>query len=320
MNFRAGNRKYRWIENWAKIPAQTGWAHHGIAVLRDGTVLTGGATRPEIFHLDPEGNVIDRLDVPVTETHGLTVSEENGEEILWIVDIGNKYGVEAPPSPQILKCTLQGKVLAKLERKDFDAEKEPFSPTDLTVDPGSGKIWIADGYGSSRVHRFSSDLHKELTLDGTNGAGRFNCPHSVFCDVRKGKTRIYIADRGNDRIQIFDADGKFLEVLDQGFVTPSAFAAFGNTLAVAELNARLLFLDADDNIMAEIGANRACLEREGWPNRLNENGEPASPQAFLEAGRFNSPHGMAADSDGNIYISEWLIGDRHIKLEAVPDA
>jgi sugar lactone lactonase YvrE len=321
MQIQTANRTYKWIDQWAALPEQSGWAHHGLAVLDDGTVLAGGATLPEIFRLDSDGNAIARFDVPVTETHGLTVSKENGEEILWIVDTGNKYGVEAVTPPQVLKCNLKGDVLAKRTRADFGyAENDPFSPTALQVDPAGGSVWITDGYGSSKVHRFSPDLERELTLDGTTGAGRFNCPHSIFCDTREKETRIYVADRGNDRIQVFTPDGVFLKCLDQGFVTPSAFASFDDLLVVAELNARIVLLDKDDRILGDIGEGRKNLKREGWPNQLDENGDPASPLPLLEEGHFNSPHGIAADSDGNIYVSEWLIGDRYIKLEAVPGA
>jgi DNA-binding beta-propeller fold protein YncE len=196
-------------------------------------------------------------------------------------------------------------------------ENEPFTPTALAVDPSGGSVWITDGYGSSKIHRFSPDLKKELTLDGTTGAGRFNCPHSIFCDRRRAQTRIYVADRGNDRIQIFNPDGTFLNSLDQGFITPSAFASFDDILVVAELNARLLLLDAGDQILAEIGEGRDYLEREGWPNRLDENGTPADTRHLIRTETFNSPHGIAAGADGSIYVSEWLIGDRYTKLKAV---
>jgi len=53
---------------------------------------------------------------------------------------------------------------------------------------------------------------------------------------------------------------------------------------------------------------------EGWPNNRDAGGE-LIPTALLEPGRFSSPHGMAVDAQGNLYIAEWLIGGRFIKLE-----
>jgi DNA-binding beta-propeller fold protein YncE len=314
----AANRTYQWISNWAALPEQTGWAHHGLAVLRDGTLLSGGASRPEIFRLSQQGKVLDRFSVPVTEVHGLTCSIENGKEILWIADIGNKYGINPTQPPQILKCTLQGEILAKLTREDFGyAADEPFSPTALSVDPDSGKVWITDGYGSAKIHCFSPDLEREMTLDGTTGAGRFSCPHWIFCDTREKAVRIYVADRRNNRIQVFRPDGSFLKCIDKGLITPSAFASFDDILVVAELNARIVLLDNNDRIIASIGEGRRYREREGWPNRLDENGKPADARSLLDEGTFNSPHGIAATPDGSIYVSEWLIGDRYTKLEPI---
>jgi hypothetical protein len=100
-------------------------------------------------------------------------------------------------------------------------------------------------------------------------------------------------------------------------LSATADPSFDDILVVAELNARLLLLDAEDQILAEIGEGRDHLKREGWPNRLDENGNPADARPLIRTGSFNSPHGIAVDSDGSIYISEWLIGDRYTKLKAV---
>lgn len=306
MELRAGPLSYEWNSQWAKLPPQRGWAHHGLAVSRNGTIVSGGATDPEILVFDPDGTLRDRFPVPVTETHGITITLEEDQEVLWIVDTGG----------QVLKCKMDGTALAKLTRDNFDyADDDPFVPTALDVDPSTGRVWITDGYGSSRVHRFSPELKRELTLDGTEGAGRFDCPHWIFCDTRRGNTEIYVADRGNDRIQIFAPNGSFIKCLDEGFITPSAFATFDKYLVVAELNARLVILDADDQIIGEIGNGRDYVERTGWPNRLDANGEPVCPLWDIAEGKFNSPHGIAADPSGNIYVSEWLIGDRYTKLK-----
>jgi DNA-binding beta-propeller fold protein YncE len=228
--------------------------------------------------------------------------------MLWITDTGG----------QILKCEMDGAVLASLTKKDFNyAEDDPFVPTALDVDPATGNVWITDGYGSSRVHRFSPGLKLELTLDGTAGAGRFACPHWVHCDTRQKQTRIYVADRSNDRIQVFNPDGTFIKCIGDGLMTPSAFAPLGEFLAVAELKARGVILDADDAIVGEIGNGREYVKREGWPNRLDANGSPACALDGIAEGKFNSPHGMTSDAEGSLYVSEWLIGDRYIKLQRV---
>ena len=83
---RVGNLAWRWIQDWADIPPDPGHAHHGIAVSRSGEIVTGHASRPEIQIFTPEGAFVRRFPVPVGETHGITLIEEDGAEYLWIAD------------------------------------------------------------------------------------------------------------------------------------------------------------------------------------------------------------------------------------------
>ena len=117
---------------------------------------------------------------------------------------------------------------------------------------------------------------------------------------------MYIADRANRRIQVYDLEGKFKRAFGSEFLTsPSAFVAVGDLLIVAELRARLALLDLDDNLVGYLGDNTTVAEVEGWPN---------VPSHLVEPGKFNSPHGIATDERGNIYVAEWLIGGRFTKL------
>ena len=95
--------------------------------------------------------------------------------------------------------------------------------------------------------------------------------------------------------------------------SPSGFATHGTLMVVAELKARLLLLDGEDRLVTGLGGDPEVADTEGWPNDLDETGKPIRPKS-LASGKFNSPHGMAVDADGNIYIAEWLVGGRHIKL------
>ena len=89
--------------------------------------------------------------------------------------------------------------------------------------------------------------------------------------------------------------------------SPSGFTAWGEYLIVAELRgSRVTLLDANDEPAAYLGENTGAFKfNEGWPN---------VPHETLVPGKFNSPHGIASDNEGNIFVAEWLIGGRVNKL------
>ena len=144
----------------------------------------------------------------------------------------------------------------------------------------------------------------------------------MFIDRRGGKTpELYIADRENKRVQVYDLNGRFVRTFGDGFLnSPSGFAVSDDLLVVAELYSRLAVVDAEDNFVGYVGASDSARqglswpERPGWPNALS--GDARVVRAHLPAPyEFNSPHSLATDADGNLYVSEWLIGGRYTKLK-----
>lgn len=306
------------------------FAHHGIAVLAGGALLAplpaGG-----IAVLEPDGVLRGTIAVNAVGIHGITaVVEPDGTDALWLADCGfdvrsaedGTYSPVLPKGPggaRAFKVSLGGEELCSLPRPQLPVYGSTiYLPTSVAVDEarfgGSGDAWVADGYGAELVHRFSSDGRHLQTLDGTQGAGRFACPHNVFIDRRGDQPALLIADRGNARVQVFNLDGSFRRVFGEGELTsPSAFAVTGSLLVIAELHARVVVLDDSDRVVEIIGADEGVVERPGWPNALDEDRLVRPP---LSEGRFNSPHGLAVGPAGELYVSEWLIGGRLSRIKA----
>ena len=298
---------YTWQSDWAKLPPMTGHAHHGFTWSKQGYLVSGHATDPEVLILSPDGELIRSFRTPVEENHGLTLAEENGEEVLWIADnVGGKF----------VTVTMEGELIREFDRSHFGvADDEKFSPTALAWDPVNDVIWVTNGYGTHDVHRLGGpDFAVDLTLDGETGLGRFRCPHWIHIDTRAKHPRLYVADCSRHRIQVFNVDGSFSHGIDEGLKTPSVFGSFDDILVVGELNARVVLLDKDDKIIGYLGAGVHHCDKPGWPNRMDADDNKIPPQFDIPEGEFNSPHGMAVDPAGNIYVSEWLLGDRYTKL------
>ena len=168
----------------------------------------------------------------------------------------------------------------------------PFNmPSGLAIAP-NGELFVSDGYGGHRVHKFSAD--GELLLSwgkqGT-GPGEFALLHNIWVDSR---SRIFICDRENDRIQIFDDSGVFLEEWTD-VVRPGDVWIQNDTVFVIESGPQggVSIWDLDHNLLSSWRSN-----------------EP-------EEGTILGGHGLCADSDGNVYVTEIGQGQRVTKFQRV---
>ena len=311
-----GEHAYEWVEQWAKIPdtraARTGWAHHGIVASETGKVIAFHQDDPTVLVFDEEGNMERAWNGTVDNAHGMHIVKEGSTEYLWLAD--NTTG-------KVVKTTIDGELVMSIEKPDIEVyQKDNYSPTGVAVDQqehgGTGDVYVTDGYGSSYVHRYDKKGEYISSINGEEGdAGRFTTPHGIWIDTRKPARELYIADRSNGRIQVYDLNGNYKRVLGRApgadwLHSPSGFTQSGNFLITAELRgSRITILDIDDELVTYLGENTGAFKlKESWPNVAHET---------LEPGKCSSPHDLATDANGNIYVAEWLIGGRINKLSKV---
>lgn len=299
---------YLWIDNWATIPDTTTGREngrtHGVCVTKSGDVKVFHQAENGLLTYDAEGKLKsatggDRW----LGAHGLTLIEEGGTEYLWLADQASK---------EVAKTTLEGETIMHLQQPDHKtyAEGGGYTPTWVAQNPDNGEIWLADGYGSSLVHLYDKDGDYQRTIDGTEGAGRFACPHGInFHQGDKGP-ELWITDRSNKRIVIYDGDGNFQR---QSTIThsPCCFDFLGDQVVIPELFTGVKVLDVNNlDLVTEEGASPIVGPEErpdGWPNLQGT--DKVTP------GNFNSPHGACFAPNGDIYCVEWIIGGRITKLQ-----
>lgn len=275
--------------NWGNLPE--GW-YYGDATSvdvdsRDNVYVFNRGNHPMIV-LDGEGNVLRSWgeNGAFTKPHAVTVAPD---DTVWCVDSQDH---------SVRQFSPEGKLLRTLNDRNNHAAAmsgKPFCrPTRVAIDPRNGEILVADGYGNARVHRFSADGKKLLLSWGEPGTdpGQFNIVHDIDIDENGF---IYIGDRENRRIQVFDPDGR-LEAHWTGFSRTAAIHVAGGHAYIGEyfgghtaeykaargLGPRVSICDLSGKVLARLGR------------------EPFGD----EPGRFYAPHIIATDSKGNIYVAE----------------
>jgi DNA-binding beta-propeller fold protein YncE len=313
-----GPAVYDWFDGPDHSAVSAGWAHHGVAVTDAGDIVSFDAETADVLIFNFNGELIGRWSSGLTEAHGITVVANKDGECLWVADPGQKMRSVSPgryeaisvgEHGRVVKFSLDGHILLELAVPPIQVyDRERYSPTAVVADGGDGRVWVADGYGQSLVHVFDSEDRHIGVLPGS-----FDCPHGLLFDRRRPEPELYVADRENGRIQVYSADGEFRRTVGKGQLKrPSAMATSKHLLIVAELEARLAVFNLDDEFVCYLDGDELAPQRSGWPNTVAADGRTVRPE--LAPGRFNSPHGLAGDANGNIVVAEWLIGGRLIRL------
>jgi DNA-binding beta-propeller fold protein YncE len=276
---------------WGRLPA--GWSFGDVAAVavdsQDRVFVFNRGPHPMVI-FDRDGEFLGSWGEGVfPHAHGLEIAADG---FAYCTDDGDHT---------VRKCTLDGQVLLELGTPGVPAPFMgglPFNRCTQTAVTPSGDIYVSDGYHNNRVHRFSAD-GELLASFGSSGVapGEFNFPHSIAYSGRQGE-RLYVADRENHRIQIFDLSGTYLDEW-RNLYRPASLcqlpgertrwlvgeigAAFPFTRGAPNLGPRLSVLDGDGVVLARIGV------------------EPAAGTA---PGQFLSPHGLAVDSRGDVYVAQ----------------
>ena len=261
---------YKVNADWPQLPS--GWNFGetpGVAVDAKGHVFVLHRGEHPIIEFTPEGKMVRSWGEGLfIRPHAIRIDPSGN---IWTVD---------NDTHQILKMDPTGRIRLVIGRRAQSGEsEEAFNrPTDVAFGP-NGEVYISDGYVNSRVVKFSKD-GRYITAWGKKGQGpgEFNLPHSVAVD-KQG--RVYVGDRENFRVQVFDGDGKFLaEWKDVGSPWGLDLQA-DQTMFIADgYNDRVLKVDLTGKVLGAFGGN----------GRM--------------PGELSYIHHLEVDGSGNIYVGE----------------
>jgi NHL repeat len=285
----SGEHRYQVVEDWAKLP--DGWNLKDVAAVavdsKDQVYVFNRGEHPMLV-FDRDGNFLRSWGEGVfSRAHGLDIDKH---DTLYCTDDGDHT---------VRRCTTNGKIdltIGVPGRAAAFMSGEPFHRCTHTALSPKGEIYVSDGYGNARVHKFSP-AGKLIVSWGSSGTepGQFNIAHNIATD---DDGWVYVADRENHRVQVFDGNGRYETQWNNlhrpcglyccrgkspTFVIGELGPGMPVNLKAPNLGPRLSIVDARGKLLARLGG-------EAGPG--------------LEAGKFLAPHGLALDSKGDIYVGE----------------
>lgn len=293
---------YRADDHWAQVPPEWTW-HEATAVAvdsRDRVFVFNRGPRPVLI-FDCSGEYLDGWGEGVfTRPHGVTLGPD--DHVYCVDDMGHAVRKFTADGRLLLTLGVPGKPsdtgATSLDFREIKRSGSPFHyPTNIAITP-DGEMYVADGYGNARVHRFSptGELLDSWGEPG-DGPGEFKIPHGIALD-RRG--RVYVADRENSRIQIFDAKGQYLDSWTDIARPCQIFIDDHDIAYIAEVGFRAgMWPGIDAPSPDATGGRLGIYALTG--ERLAAWGGGSNP---LDPGDFYAPHDICLDSRGDIYVAE----------------
>lgn len=292
---------YEVVPGWPQRPAGTeAAAVPAISVDRTGNIWIYTRANPVVQVYTPEGRFVQSWREEDTRTvpHGLKFDADGN---VWLVDVGLHVA---------RKFTPEGKLLMTLGTLgELGADEKHFRmPTDIAFTK-NGDIFVSDGYGNSRVVRFDK-TGKFIKAWGSLGteSGQFSCTHAICVD---SKDRIYVADRNNVRVQIFDVEGKLLDTWANILVPWSFWISPADEIWVCGSSPMPWVNDPKYP-----GAPLGCPPKDQLFMKFNTAGRvlehwtiPKGADGEEKPGDLNWLHVIALDAKGDVYAGD-IIGKR----------
>lgn len=286
----SGDFTYRVDADWAKLPE--GWNFKEVAAVgvdrQDRVYVFNRGEHPMIV-FDRDGNFLKSWGEGVfPHAHGIHIAPD---DTIFCTDDGDHT---------VRQCTLDGRVLMTIgtpNRPSPIFSGLPFHKCTHTALSPQGDIYVSDGYGNARVHKYSPD-GKLLFSWGEpgSGPGQFNLPHAIACDEDGW---VYVVDRESHRIQVFDGNGKY-EAQWNNLHRPSGFCMTGGACPLCYVGEIGPYLPVN-RYYPNLGPRVSILDKKGQVLARIGRVPDAAGQ---EPGQFMSPHGIAVDTRGDIYVGE----------------
>jgi hypothetical protein len=304
-----GEWTYSVVSGWGALPAGTsfGGTHGAIAQDKAGDIYVSTQSNTGVLVYGSDGRLLRKIATAYPEIHSLVFATEGGEEFLYVT-------VQKGTPQQnwlFLKMKADGTVLLTITAPPEVGFKSPNEwRITAAVPTPDGSIFIANGYGDSRIFRFDKNgNYKASYSEMGSGDGQLNCSHGLSLDIRYDQPLLLVCDRENRRLCHFDLDGHYVRTITQHLRRPCQASFHGDYAVVSELEGRATILDRNNVPVAFVGDNP---QKSQWANyELDPHG--------INAAVFSAAHGCFIDSEANIFVSDWNQTGRLTKLSRIKE-
>lgn len=290
MTYGQGDFQYELVNEWAQVPERWGSLVDvgGVAIDAEDNVYVLNRSEHPVIVFNREGAYLRDFGAGFfLRAHGSLITQDGS---VFCTDDGNHVVAKfTPEGEQLLTIGTRGQPSDTGYFRTWEVWQStstvrypgpPFNrPTGVAVNT-DGDIFVSDGYGNCRVHRFDAGGTLKFSWGEPGGApGQFRLPHDIAID---GQSRVLIADRENSRIQLFSQDGRFLEQWHDVIRPTGIFIDANGIVYVSEFCLRVSIFTPNGELLSR------------WGN--------TSP--VKEGALFLAPHGIAVDSHGDVYVGE----------------
>ncbi|HZM63299.1 MAG TPA: hypothetical protein VFB85_26020 [Vicinamibacterales bacterium] len=293
---RAANT-YTTVADWLKLPegrTQLGNQHGDVAVSSTGDVYVSvqdPAAGLQVY--SPEGKFLRNVNGAPSDFHGFVIRKDADGEFIYGATLRGQTIVKMTLDGAIVMTIGSSSIPDQYKIRNARSNRLALLLTGLDVAP-NGDIYVTDGYASDYIHRFDKSGKYLASFGGKQPPYSFNTLHKLAIDTRFQPARIIACDRANNRVVHLSLDGAFLGVVAKDLLLPAAIVIDGENAIVGELSGRVTVLDKSGAAVTRIGAN---TEQGIGTNKI--------PPEQWRSGFVLSPHGVALNARGDLFVSEF---------------
>jgi hypothetical protein len=298
----AAAMEYKAVGDWLKLPegrSKLGDMHGDVALSSKGEVYVSVQDPQAGLQVyAPDGTYLRNVPDAPSDFHGFVIRRQPDGEFIFGVRLRGQT---------IVKMTLEGQVVLTIpasaipdQFKITNARSGQLGValTGLDVAP-NGDLYVTDGYASDYIHRFGRTGKYLQSFGGKKEPYNFNTLHKIAIDTRFVPARIIACDRANNRVVHLSLDGELLGVVARDLLLPAAVAVYGDYAVIGELKGRVTILDKAGQVVTRLGTN----------TEPGVGGNQIKPEQW-RTGVVTSPHGVAVNAHGDLFVSEFNVFGR----------